>query len=162
MPFFAKNGFYPSIKATVWAILPDRSVPYVLNMQAREEKWVELWAAIEQHWKYATVTQRNYTDRCTKHCKVEVGDMVSLSCKNIWIKHPSKKLDHGIYRPYPVIEQIGTHAYPFKLLQQAGSIYDTYHVLLHKPYKSDRCTVPVSLSPIKINCEEKYKLTEVP
>jgi hypothetical protein len=75
-PFFAEKGFYPSIEATVQAILANRSVPNVPDAKARAEKLVELRAAIKQHWKAVTATQLKYANRCTKPRKFTVGEMV--------------------------------------------------------------------------------------
>jgi transposase InsO family protein len=82
-PYFAENGFHPSIEATVRAILADGSVPDVPNVKARAEKLVELRAAIEQRWKAVTATQWKYANRRTKPREFEVGNMVWLSGKNI-------------------------------------------------------------------------------
>jgi hypothetical protein len=128
--FFAEMGFHPSKEVTVRAIPADRSVADVPDAKAQAEKLVELRAAIEQRWKEITATQRKYADRHTKSPNSEVGDMVWLSGKNIRTKSLNRKLDHRFYGPYPVMERIGTQAYRFKLSQQAGSIYDAFHVLL--------------------------------
>jgi hypothetical protein len=42
MPFFAEKGFYPSIVATIRAILADQSVPNMPVAKAWTEKLVEL------------------------------------------------------------------------------------------------------------------------
>jgi hypothetical protein len=41
-PFFAEKCFYLSLKATVWAIPADGSVPDVPDAKAQAEKLVEL------------------------------------------------------------------------------------------------------------------------
>jgi hypothetical protein len=125
----------------------------VPDAKARAEKLVELRAAIEQHWKEVTATQRKYTNRRTKSRELEVGDTVWLSGKNIQMKCPSKKLDHRFYGPYPVVERIGTQAYRLKLSQQTGSIHDVFHVSLLEPYLSDGCTAPEPPPPIEIDVE---------
>jgi hypothetical protein len=56
--FFAEKGFYPSREVTIRAIPADISVSDVPDVKAQAEKSVKLWAAIEQHWKKVTVTQR--------------------------------------------------------------------------------------------------------
>jgi hypothetical protein len=83
IPFFAEKCYHLSILATVWAIIAHRSVPNIPDTKAPVEKLVALQAAIEQRWKEVTTTQRKYADRCTKPSKVEVGDKVWLSSKNI-------------------------------------------------------------------------------
>jgi hypothetical protein len=93
-PFFAEKGFHPSIEATVLAILADGSVSDMPDVKVRAEKLVELQAAIEQHWKKVTTTQRKYADRRTKPREFAVSDMVWLSGKNIQMKCPNKKLDY--------------------------------------------------------------------
>jgi hypothetical protein len=77
------------------------------------------------------------------------------------MKSPSKKLDHRFYGPYPIVERICTQAYRWKLLQQAGSIHDIFHVSLLELYVSDRHPAPVLLSPIEIDCKEEYELEEI-
>jgi hypothetical protein len=160
-PFFAEQGFHPSIEATVRAIPADRSVPDVPDAKARAEKLVELWAAIEQRWKKVTATQRKYADRCTKPREFEVGDKVWLSSKNIQTKRPSKKLDHRFYRSFPVVELIATQAYRLELSQQAGSIHEDFHVSLLELYVSDGRMAPEPPSTIEIDSEEEYKLEEI-
>ncbi len=137
------------------AIPADGTVQDVPDAKARAEQLVELRTAIEQRWKEVTATQRKYADRRTKPREFEVGDMVWLSGKNIRTKHPSKKLDHRFYRPYPVVEQIGTQAYRLKLSQQVGSIHDVFHVSLLEPYVSDGRRAPEPPPPIEVDGEEE-------
>jgi hypothetical protein len=59
------------------------------------------------------------------------------------------------------MERIGTQAYRLKLLQQPGSIYDVFQVLLLEPYVSNLRTAPEPLPPIEIDIEEECKLEEI-
>jgi hypothetical protein len=77
------------------------------------------------------------------------------------MKGPSNKLDQRLYGPYPVTEQIGTQAYCFELLKQAGSIHNIPHILLLELYLSDGRTAPGPLLPIKIDGKEEYELEKI-
>ncbi len=57
--------------------------------------------------------------------------------------------------------QIGTEAYYLKLLQQAGSIHNVFHVSLLELYISDERTASKPLLPIEIDGEEDYELEEI-
>jgi hypothetical protein len=76
MLFFANIIFNPSIEDTVRGIQADGSVPNVPDTRAWAEKLVELWAAIEQHWKAITATQQKYASSHMKPCVFEVSDRV--------------------------------------------------------------------------------------
>jgi hypothetical protein len=80
--------------------------------------------------------------------------MVWLSGKNILKKHVSKKLDHRLYRAYPVVERIDTQAYRLELSQRVGSIEEVFHVLLLELYRSDGRTAPKLSSSIGIDSGE--------
>jgi hypothetical protein len=77
------------------------------------------------------------------------------------MKRPSRKLDHSFYGPYPVVERIGTQAYRLKLLQQAGSIRDVFHILLLEPYVSDVRTAPELPLPVEIDGKKEDELEEI-
>jgi hypothetical protein len=81
--------------------------------------------------------------------------------KNILTKRPSKKLDHGFYGPYQVVEQVGKQAYRLKLLQELGNIHNLFHVSFLQPYISDEHTAPKLLPPIESDGEEGYELETI-
>ncbi len=84
-----------------------------------------------------------------------------MSGKNIRTKRLSKKLDQRFNSPYLVVEWIGSQAYCLKPLQQAGSTYEVFHVLLLELYISNWRTVLKPLPPIEIDGEEEYKLKKI-
>jgi hypothetical protein len=158
MLFVAEKGFHPSIEATIRAIAADTSILDMPDAKALSDKLAELWAAMEQHQKEVIVTQQKYTDRRTKPCEFEVGNIVWLSGKNIRKKRPSKKLDHRFYKPYPVVERIGTQTYCLILLQIASGIHNVFHVSLLELCVSDRHTVTEPPPSIEVDSEEKSEL----
>ncbi len=87
--------------------------------------------------------------------------MVRMLGRDIQTKEPSKKLNHRFYRPYAVIEQIGTQAYLLKLSQLVGSLKNVFHVLLLKPYVSGGHSAHKLPPPIEDYGKENYKLERI-
>ena len=61
------------------------------------------------------------------------GDKVYIKAEHLLSVRPTKKLDKKYYRPYEIIEKVGSSAYQIKI-PVSWKVYNVFNEALLKPY----------------------------
>src|SRR5205085_1275290 len=93
---------------------------------------------------------------------ISIGDLVMLNAKNICTKRPTKKLAPKLYRPFKILEKIGTRSYRLEF-DQRWRIQNLFHVSLLEPYKSspDPQRTQIRPQPKEIEGEKEFEVERI-
>ncbi|MBW0562969.1 hypothetical protein O181_102684, partial [Austropuccinia psidii MF-1] len=91
------------------------------------------------------------------------GDMVWLSFKSIKSTRPTKKLSERWLGPFPILKNVGTHAYHLKLSPLWKSIHPIFHISLLEQVKTSTITNrhQEPPPPIIIEEEEEWEVSQI-
>ena len=126
-PFFANKGFHPKLEVSLDSVSSDVAYTTAADLKELHEYLRKQIGITITQYQAATINRKLPIPT------FKVGDRVWLDSRNIKTKRPSKKLDHRRLGPYPVIEQISTHAVRLGLPLALQQIHPVFHVSLLEP-----------------------------
>ena len=153
-PFFANYGFHPR-----YEIIPTQTPPQASILQDYTEKLSNLDLYLKAEMKLAQETMAEFSNSHKSSPPVfHPGDKVWLTKKFIKTTRPSNKLDFKKIGPFPVVKNIGTHAYELKLPKHMKKIHPVFHVSLLEPVATDPYPGQVNPPPppIRIDDHDEY------
>nr|GEU43019.1 putative reverse transcriptase domain-containing protein [Tanacetum cinerariifolium] len=126
-----------------------------------------IWPAIEengikQRMKGAHDRQKSYADLKCKSMEFQIGDMVMLKVspwKGVVRFGKQGKLNPRYFRPFKVLDKVGTIAYKLKLPQELSRVHNTFHVSNLKKYHADK---PLAVPLDGLHFDDKFHFVEEP
>lgn len=138
-PFYLVHGRHP-YKGGLRQDPRNKSAGQFVERKAKTRE--DAAAALER----AADTMKRFYDR-TKGTSVEYqpGDKVWLEGTNIRVDRPTPKLAHKRYRPFEVIEKVGSASYRLKLPKSWRKVHPVFNEVLLSPYHPP--SFPIQTSP---------------
>jgi hypothetical protein len=157
-PFYAILGYDPTLSihmnpTSVFRTPADQRAQEI--KETLENVKFNIALANEEHEHY-------YNKKVILPPKLEPGDKVWLSSKNIKTSRPTKKLDHRNLGPFSIIEAVGARS--FKLdLPKTMKIHPVFHVNLLEKYTQDEIPgrIPVALPPVEVEGESEFEVEAI-
>ena len=157
-PFYAVYGFHPRLsvvlpRTTKDETIADQRIKHLHELH--EEMKFNIESAIENHIKF-------YNKKVLPGPKLEVGDKVWLSSKNIKSQRPTGKLDYKKLGPFKITEKIGSRSFKLEL-PHTIKIHPVFHINLLEPYQQNPIEGrPVeNLPPVIIDEQEEYEVESI-
>ena len=162
-PFMATRGFNPRMSFDVVDLSAHTTRERILKRKAADisEEMEEIRKFVTENMKDAQEKQMNNANIHRKDIKYEVGDLVWVSTKNIITNRPSKKLDHKMIGPYPIIKVVGS-SYQVQL-PESVRIFDTFHPSLLRKASEDPLPGQINepAPPVVIDDEEEWEVDDI-
>jgi hypothetical protein len=156
-PFYANYGYNPK---TTWLKQADAKIPAATYYA----HWMEQVhrRCLEQLERTRDQMGTYYNRTHASPPPFQPGDKVMLESKNLRTVRPSKKLDHKMVGPFPILEMVGTHAARLKL-PKTMKCHNVFHVSLLEPYRENKIqgrpeTQP---GPIKVSRDNEYEVERI-
>jgi hypothetical protein len=131
-PFFANYGYHPSFDIVDGVSDSLTARDWIRNMDS-------VHSEIRDRLEKARVYSKRQADKKRKaHFKIELGDKVLLSTKNIRTTRPTRKFSEKYIGPYRVVEQISEVAFKLELPKELSRIHPVFHVSLLEPFRESR------------------------
>ena len=113
-PFFANKGYHPSIEVNVEQVSSSEAAQMA-------EELSDLHAHLREQLRITITAYEQATDNDRLAIPpFRVGEYVWLDARNIRTTRPAKKLDYRRLGPYPIIEEVSTHARRLERLRGHG------------------------------------------
>lgn len=156
-PFFANFGYHPrwidDVRTMEGPDVPTASQMVTDLLDLHSLCSANIAEANRRYSKY-------YDAKRIDGPRYKVGDLVLLSLKNIKTKRPSKKLDLKLAGPYPIIENIGSHAHRLQL-PPTMKIHNVFHTSLLQPYRQPSYPTQNDLRPGPIEIDDDGEIYEI-
>jgi hypothetical protein len=156
-PFFANKGYHPTLQVSADPRPTNPSFD-MANSLSTLHTYLQEQIKITQDQTKAKVNPHR-----TPSPLYKVGDKVWLSAAHIKTARPTKKLDDKFLGPFPISQQISSHAYKLELPHSMHLIHPVFHVNLLEPFHPN--TIPHRQQPppppIVIAGTPEYEVAEV-
>lgn len=157
-PFYAVFGYHSRLSV----ILP-RSTKDITPADTRITQLRKLHQDMNFHIAHAQEKhQEFYNRKVIQGPKLNIGDKVWLSSRNIKSQRPTPKLDYKRLGPFKIISKIGSRSYKLEL-PSTMRIHPIFHVNLLEPYQVDTIPgrQPQPVPPIIVDEHQEYEVEDI-
>ena len=157
-PFYAVFGYHPRL-----SIILPRSTRDITPADTRITQLRKLHQDMNFHIAHAQEKhQEFYNRKVVQGPKLNIGDKVWLSSRNIKSQRPTPKLDYKRLGPFKIISKIGSRSYKLEL-PSTMRIHPVFHVNLLEPYQADTIPgrQPQPVPPIIVDEHQEYEVEDI-
>jgi transposase InsO family protein len=158
-PWFASKGYNPRIDFLVKPGLtsePKDIGKWLSRIKSVQKTLHDLLETAQDDYK-------RFADRRRLETPFKVGEKVYLRRKNLNTKRPNKKLDHQLFGPFEILEQVGDEAWRLNLPESMKLIHPVFHSSMLEPFYEN--TIPNRIipppEPVEIDYEYEYEVDQI-